>query len=237
MQPPAHVHLDKAALYLASGHALHRSMQFLHAVDVEFPVAVCRGLGGSTGVHHAVGHRVEPVYLGIKAGEGLVLAVGNLDLLPPQPLVDIVKVEHRVDAVRVARVHASFFLWRSGAEEHHPFTWLPALFSSSRGRSWGNHRRQVRNQLRVVDLDQIVDAGTAGGDNVLHPALAKQLCIFRGHKAAPRRSRTSSKPRRMRAARTCPMVLYFKSPHIGGRDETTTRSPGSYVPLHFPGRC
>ena len=84
-------------------------------MDVKLAVIVRLLLRGQHGIHHAVGHRVQTVHLGIKAGEGFVLAVGDLDLFLLQPLVDVVEIQDRIDAGLVARVLGLLLLGDAGA--------------------------------------------------------------------------------------------------------------------------
>ncbi len=54
-------------------------------------------LGSQDRVYHAVRHRVQPVYLGIKLLKGRILAGIDIDAFRFQPLIDIVEIQHGID--------------------------------------------------------------------------------------------------------------------------------------------
>ena len=44
-----------------------------------------------------------------------------------------------------------------------------------------NHRSQIRNQLRIVFLNQCIHTGAAGADDVFHGSVRKKLRVLRCH--------------------------------------------------------
>ena len=189
-------------------------------MDIELPVAVLLGLRGQDGIHHPVGHRVKPVYLGIKTGKGHVLAVLDDDVLLLQPAVNIVEIQHRVDNARMAHIHGLLLLGDAGPQKYHLDILAQLLLEKlAMGYHGGHHRRQVGHKLRVVDLHQVIGAGAAGGDNIFHLVLCQELGVLCGHKGRSLRGLPHIlKAQADEGTPHLPDGLILEKPHIGGGD-------------------
>ena len=177
-----HIHLDEASVNLAPGHALAQVNAVGHAMYIELAVAVALLLGCQHGAYHSVGHRIQAVDLRVKCCKWPVLTVLNDNVLFLQPLVDIIKVQHGINITFMPRILGLLFLGNARSQEHHPHV-PPKLFLQklSVGNHRGHHRRQVRYQLGIINLHQVIDAWTAGGNDVIHLMFPEDSGVFSRH--------------------------------------------------------
>ena len=87
-----HIHLYKTALDFSPGHTLAQINTIVFPVDIELSVSIPLLLGSQHGIHHAVGHRIQAVYLWVKCGKWPVFTVPDYDVFFLQPFVYVIKI-------------------------------------------------------------------------------------------------------------------------------------------------
>ena len=103
------------------------------------------------------------------------------DILFRQPALQLVKADHGVDGIRMTRVPGFLPLRNAGPDKHDARITAETLLDDPAG---SDHRRNDRGERGderwKVHLDHVVDGGTAGGDDVVHPVLFNELQVSIG---------------------------------------------------------
>ena len=176
----AGIDLHKAVVQLAFRHRRKQSDALLDAVYGNHPVIVAVSPGFQA-FQNTAGHRVHSQNLRTGVQEGRVLALAGHNTLFPEPLFNILKGQHRVHVGVVADIRRLVDFSDARAYEHYLDALAQGLFNQPGAGNHGRHHRgHIFHNLRMIQLDQTVDRGAAGGDDVLHLVFHHQVVILGG---------------------------------------------------------
>ena len=161
-------HFNKAALQLSIHRVLQRCDAVLHAVHRQITPA---GLA-LHGAQDAAGHRKHPGQLDRTGG----VRIADHDAAFPQPVLQLVKGQVIIRAVRAAQSHRLCLFGDAGAEKHDSSARAALTDQACHRPKRRHHRRHIGDRIREIFLHVLIDRRTAGGDHrPFSPGLHKPL--------------------------------------------------------------
>ena len=160
-----------------------------------------------------------------------------------QPQGQLLKGQDRINRSPYSLVSDGLLLLRNTGPEKDNFhiRAVQLLNVTSVSDHRGDHWRHQLRTVRIVLLDQVIYAGTAGGNDIGHLLLPNQFFIFIGHKGGPlRRLPHLIKSKFLQGVHDLTGPVKIKHPGIGrsnGYDRLISLSQITFHPLHVACKC
>ena len=215
-----HIGLDEAVIQLPFLQAFQHLHAVLQTVHKHLMVTV-RILLRNNRLDHAAADRIEPVDLRIRIAHGLILAGCKVYTRFGKPVRQLLKSKDRVDGAEHPVIPDGLLLLRNARAQKYDLyirsvNLLNITSMSHHGRHYRSHQFRA---VRIVFLDQVVDTGTAGRDDIRHPVLPHQLLVLIGHqRRALRRFPDFVKAQLLQSIHHLSRLVKFQDSRIGRSD-------------------
>ena len=237
----AHVGLNEAVVQFAPFQAF----QHFHAVGQaihKYLVVGVHLLFRDHGLDYAAADGVHPVDLRIRITHGGIFAVEDPDLRLIQPDCQLLKGQYGINGSCDPLVPDGLLLFRDAGAQKYDLHIVPVQFLDipSVGHHGGNHRGHQRRALRIIFFNQVIDAGTAGSDDVGHLVFPDDPLVFPGHHGRPlRRLPYFCKAQFEQCVHHLPRPVKIQHADIGRGDGDNGTKPlpqKALYPLHVAGK-